>query len=85
MRHPHPRRVKITEKKLAREKAEGQAYKKARKIEIDPRLTNRTRLETLIHELLHVLFPDMTEYRVRKTALELCDRLWEDGYRRIHI
>ena len=84
MRHPHPRPIKILEKKLLREKAEGQAYKTDRKIEIDPRLRNRCRLEALTHELLHILFPKKSEYQVRKCAREIADRLWEDGYRRIY-
>ena len=84
MRHPLHRRVRVVEKKLAREKASGQAFKEAKLIEIDPRLWNRERLETLIHEHKHILFPEMSEYQVRRLAREMSDLVWEDGYRRIY-
>ena len=50
-------------------------------IEIDSRLTGRRRLDTEVHELLHLACPWMPEVAVRRTATYLALVLWRIGYR----
>lgn len=52
-----------------------------RKILIDERLKRRARLETIIHELLHVLFPTVSEEHVTEAARYIARILWALGYR----
>jgi hypothetical protein len=81
---PRPRkRLKVVEKKLGRERAWGQAYKGEKMIEIDPRMKSKQRLNVLIHEALHIHFPDLSETAVDKAASFLSNTVWEDQYRRI--
>jgi len=52
-----------------------------RKILIDERLKNRARLETLIHECIHVSFPTASEEHVTEAARDISRVLWTLGYR----
>jgi hypothetical protein len=53
----------------------------ARKVLIDSRLAGRTRLETEIHELIHVLYPQLSEDSVTSAARDISKVLWHLGYR----
>lgn len=75
--------VIIIERKLGREKALGQAYQGMNVVEIDPRQDERERMDTLIHELLHLMCPKWEEKKVEKRANWLCKHLWRQGYRRM--
>ena len=50
--------------------------------EIDSRLTGRARLETIIHEALHLACPWMMEYAVLKVARYIAMIVWHCEYRR---
>lgn len=50
-------------------------------IEIDSRLIGRRKLDTEIHELLHLACPWMPEFAVRRTATYIAMVLWHLGYR----
>jgi predicted SprT family Zn-dependent metalloprotease len=52
-----------------------------RKILIDERLERRTRLETILHELLHVAFPTVSEEHITESARDIAKVLWSLGYR----
>ena len=78
-----PARVRIIEKKLGRERALGQAWAGLDVIEIDPRQDERERLDTLIHELLHVMMPEWSEETVVEAAKWLSRHLWKQRYRRM--
>lgn len=52
-----------------------------RKVLIDSRLKGRTRLETELHEALHVSFPQMSEDTITVTARDISRVLWFLGYR----
>lgn len=81
---PKPRRVRIVERKLGRERALGQAIGcPVYLVEIDPRQSERERLDTLIHELLHLAHPSWSERRVETHATWLAALLWRSGYRRL--
>jgi hypothetical protein len=78
-----PGRVRIVERKLGREKALGQAYHGLNVIEIDPRQPESERLDTLVHELMHLLEPEWSEERVVDAASWMAAILWRQGYRRV--
>ena len=74
--------MKLTDRKLGRERAQGQCWPDGR-IEIDPRLTARKRLEIVLHEALHFRHADWTESRVVAESRKLAAVLWRDGWRRV--
>jgi len=61
-------RVKITERKLHRHNADGLAWVGGGLVELDPRMTERYRLEVLVHELLHHMHPEWVEEEVGATV-----------------
>jgi hypothetical protein len=76
------RKIKVVYKKLGREKIWGQADDY---IEIDPRLigTGIKHLEVLVHESLHVCFPDMSEQAIESAGVRISKTLWSEHYRRV--
>jgi hypothetical protein len=52
-----------------------------RKVLIDSRLKGRARLETEIHELIHVLYPQLSEDSVTDAAKDISKVLFYLGYR----
>jgi hypothetical protein len=66
--------------KLGKYKADGLAYAEKRKILIDMRLTGVELLETIIHEIIHVQQPDLSEEAVLEYSKETADLLWKIGY-----
>ncbi len=83
-----PRKTKIVEVKLGRHRVGGRgvygfALKDRNRILIDPRQRGRTYLDTIIHEKLHLMFPEWSERRVIRTARELTTMLWNHSYRRV--
>jgi len=76
-------RIKITERKLHRHKADGLAWVGDGRIEIDPRLDEKYRLEVLVHELLHHMHPEWVEEEVERHGEWLGKILWRQGYRRV--
>lgn len=75
--------IKIVERKLGHERAFGQAWQGEGLIEIDPRQSSRNYLDTLIHEGMHIIFPTMREYKVRRAANQLSNLVWRQNFRRI--
>jgi hypothetical protein len=53
----------------------------ARKILVDSRLRGRPKLETIIHECLHVCCPTASEEHVTESARDIARVLWSLGYR----
>jgi len=63
----------------------GQAtYGKIPLVELDSRLQSKERLGTLVHELLHIVFEDLTEEQTILVEQRIASVLWHDGWRRIH-
>ena len=54
-------RINVIYKKLGRHKVYGYANLGDNEIELDVRLKNKKHLEILIHECLHILFPELEE------------------------
>lgn len=77
--------TKVIHKKLGREKAVGMTNElnPKSKIFIDPRQRPKSYLGTLIHEKLHLLFPEFSETKILKLEKELRDLLWENHYRQV--
>ena len=76
-------RIRVVEKKLGRERALGQCFHGENVIEIDPRQGERERLDTLIHEVIHLAKPDLVEEEVIRVSNILTKQVWKCGYRRI--
>lgn len=74
-------KIKIIIRKLGRERALGQAWSNKNLIEVDPRQTEKQFLSTVIHECLHILFPDLTEKQVMQNEKQIRDVIWQLGYR----
>jgi len=74
-------KVIIRDRRLGRENALGLAHSDG-VIEIDPRLSARRRLTILIHEAMHIAFPDMAETTVERKSALIGKLVWRDGYRR---
>lgn len=77
------RKLKIIEKKLGKEHAWGMFIPAKNVIEIDPRQGSRRYLNTLIHELLHYLYPEDSETKVTENAYILTRHIWNKNYRRV--
>lgn len=52
-------------------------------IELDIALKGKKHLEILIHESLHLLYPERDEAYVEEEAIKLTNTLWNEGYRRV--
>lgn len=67
--------------KLGRERAWGQSGDGI--VEIDERLKGKKHLEILLHECLHLQFPEADEDEIIEKSIQLTNTLWAQGYRRI--
>jgi len=77
------KQIKIIERKLGRDKVLGWAYYDQPLIEIDSRLRDMLQQEVLLHELLHIALPDLTEEAVDRTAKFMANHTWRFGLRRV--
>lgn len=73
--------IKILEAHLGHYKAAGLAWVDDRTIAIDKRLKGCDRLETIIHEVMHIQNPKWPEIMVEGKAKEIAVILWEMNYR----
>lgn len=76
------KRIKVTERKLGRSGALGLYYSDGR-MEIDPRQNPKEYFSTILHELLHASFPDLSEEVVLKAEEIFIKTLWQQGYRKV--
>lgn len=79
-----PRKVKVIERKLKRQRAVGRVFLAEGVIEIEQRQKPREWLSTLVHEALHVAFPAVDEKSIAAAEKKIADILWSAGVRRIH-
>ena len=61
----------------------GRAHIDDRLIEVDHRIRGRLELDTLIHEMLHAVYPFLAEDPVNDSASEIASILWKLGYRKV--
>lgn len=76
------KRIKIKYRKLGKTKTWGMAHSDGL-IEIDQRLKGKKHLEIVIHECLHILFPQADEEEIVSKSVTLCNTLWHEKYRRV--
>lgn len=74
--------VKVVHRKLGKEQADGIAYTEHNEIHIDERLKKKEYMRIVIHELLHIYFPDLSESVVDRTSRKMCTELWKLKFRR---
>ncbi|MGC3992231.1 MAG: hypothetical protein QM796_21555 [Chthoniobacteraceae bacterium] len=74
---------RVKYRKLGRHRAWGLYHWTNELIELDPRMKPKLALDTLIHESLHHLFPDLPESTIEKKATQLTAILWREDYRRV--
>ncbi len=80
-----PKTIRLTERKLGKEKAYGQvSFGKIPHIELDPRQKSKDRLDTLIHEVAHCIWPEYPEETITMIGNRIASVLWSDGWRRVH-
>ena len=59
----------------------GLAFPAERRIELDPELDDRTLLDISVHEVTHVVIPDLDESAVDRLGKACADVLWRLGFR----
>ena len=82
---PLKKKIKIKEARLG-SRLLGEAIKDGDRytIRINARHTSeKSRLNTVVHEALHVGDFDLTEAHVRKLTSVVTEVLWREGYRRV--
>jgi hypothetical protein len=84
MSRPH-KETKVIHRKLGKEQAWGQATIESNKIEIDERLKSYRYMLILIHEKLHLEFPEFSETRIRKHASKIARFMWKNHFRWVDL
>jgi hypothetical protein len=79
---PPRRTIAIVRKKLGREKADGMTMGDG-KVYIDPRQSGADELDTVLHELMHHVCPDMSEEAVAEKSATMARSMWKDKWRRV--
>lgn len=74
--------IKVKYKKLGKEKVWGLADSQGI-IYIDSRLKGKKHLEILIHETLHLLYPEDSEDEIVERSITLTKLIWNQRYRRL--
>lgn len=74
------RKVRFKHKRNAG--AWGMAYPSEWRIELDPELDEKTLLDIAVHEVTHVVIPDLDEAAVDRLGKHVADVLWRLGFRR---
>ena len=84
--------TKVIERKLQRHAGDkkneailGLAYlgDKFDEVHIDPRQPPKEKMDTELHEKLHIIFPDWEEKAIRALSRKLSSYLWKLKYRKI--
>ena len=79
-RRPRLKPIKIAWKPLSH--AWGYAYAEEWRIELDPRMTDKTLLDIAVHETIHCCLPVLDEEAVDLTARHVANVLTRLGFRR---
>lgn len=74
---------RVVHRKLGRENAFGQAFGHKNLVEVDPRQRARRHLRTMVHELMHKMYPEWSETKVDNDSKLIAFFLWEHGYRKV--
>lgn len=74
------KQIRIIEKRMRT--YHGYAFPEKLRIEIRTNQTPVEFLGTLVHELMHICFPDLSESKVDGVSRTITYHLWKMGYRR---
>jgi hypothetical protein len=77
------RNPRVIHRKLGREGNWGEQWPGTSLIYLDPRMRSQRYLNTLIHEMLHLFFPELNERTVRVLADKMAKEIWQRRYRRL--
>lgn len=77
------RTPRIVHRKLGRERNWGEQWPGTSLIFLDPRMRSYRYLDTLIHEMLHLFFPELNERTVTLLATKMSKEIWRRRYRRL--
>jgi hypothetical protein len=76
------KRIKVKYSKLGKQKVWGFAHSDGL-VEIDEKLKGKKHLEILLHECLHLLYPNDSEDEIVANSVILTNTLWGEKYRRV--
>lgn len=76
------KRIKIKYAKLGKQKAWGLADSDGF-VTLDGRLKGKKHLEILLHECLHILYPNDSEEEIVNKSVILTNTMWHENYRRV--
>jgi hypothetical protein len=79
---PRRKYIAIIRRKLGREKADGLTLGDGR-VYIDLRQSGVDEMDTIVHELLHDVFPHLSEEAVAEAAGVISRSMWRDKWRRV--
>ena len=57
-------------------------HKRDKRLWVKKSLSDKKRMEVLVHEALHACLPDADEHAVEETARDIALFLWRDGWAR---
>lgn len=78
--------TKIVHKKLKKfdgYDVDGLAFKEDKIVHIDERLKSKPYFLTVVHELLHIHMPELSETKVERISRKITNDLWKMKFRRI--
>lgn len=75
------RKIKVREVDFTEENKFAEVDPNTNIIEIHYTLKGRTRMRKMIHELVHIVFPDANESQVKEAEKIIGNELWKQGYR----
>jgi hypothetical protein len=79
------RKTKVVERKLGREHTLEKAFQGLNEIHIGPRQPPKEYLDTLVHEALHLAFPDLNEEAISEGASMVARVLWAQNFRKCNL
>lgn len=82
---PKSKNTKVIHRKLGQEQAYGIAHLESNKIEIDERVKTYRYLLLMLHEKTHLIFPEWSETKVKRTASKFAKFLWDNNFRWVDL
>ncbi|MFZ9472489.1 MAG: hypothetical protein ACO26H_02195 [Sediminibacterium sp.] len=73
----------VREKDLTKDKVWGWANQEDFEVEIEKNQPAKEYLNTLVHEMLHCLLPDLNESQISRMANIMADEIWRKRFRRL--
>lgn len=74
-------RIKVVYKKLKNNYGFSHIDKKF--IEVDKDIKGKKQLEIILHESLHIIYPEREEAFIIEESITLTNTLWHEGFRRV--